>query len=510
MVAGLGEKTIETLKAAGITTFEQLSGERSGMSADKWIEELTKLDDIGPTTAEKLVTGTKVALSSGGLEPMGGGPPPAKEGDRPLTPGLVDKVGASAIANLAALPTPITTVEQLAATSPDWLDANVKDFGPSTAIAAYTSANEIAATPWDGSPDLEALPHVGEKKAAEMREAGYGTREGLEGVSPQRFAFDMGMNVEKAREVLNAFRAQVGLPELTPEIEAALQKKEGVTPEDFEWLKNIGPTNEEKLYAQGTVTEQALYDLGISGIKGALGTTDAKALEIYNELRVKRGEEPIATVAEARDVSDPKIAIGQEAGMLGVTGATNDQQILLEAHDIKTLQDLIDEDPADVAAWLGIEKGQAETLQERARKDIAARGGGTYFDPDALQQPSVQPNAATRSLGPVRDTAAVAAGWRRALREDVEVDEEELEPKPDRRLELGDTVEKLQARTEDPGQKAVEVAVAKKPALYSRENKAGSGGAGVNMDELENKLLERLRGRLTREVFSEFEKVLAV
>ena len=110
----------------------------------------------------------------------------------------------------------------------------------------------------------------------------------------------------------------------------------------------------------------------------------------------------------------------------------------------------------------------------------------------------------------MRDTAAVAAGWRRVLREDVEVDEQELEPKPDRRLELGDTVEKLQARTEDPGQKAVEVAVAKKPALYSRENKSGSAGASVNMDELENRLLERLRGRLTREVFSEFEKVLAV
>src|SRR5690606_30142281 len=118
VVAGLGEKTIETLNKAGITTFEQLSGERSGMSAEQWMEELTKLDDIGPTTAEKLVTGATVALASGTLEPMGGGPPPAKEGDRPLTPGLVDKVGASAIANLAALPTPITTVEQLAATSP--------------------------------------------------------------------------------------------------------------------------------------------------------------------------------------------------------------------------------------------------------------------------------------------------------------------------------------------------------------------------------------------------------
>ena len=56
----------------------------------------------------------------------------------------------------------------------------------------------------------------------------------------------------------------------------------------------------------------------------------------------------------------------------------------------------------------------------------------------------------------------------------------------------------------------VEVATAKKPETVSREAKAGSGGAGVNMDELENKLLERLRGRLTREVFSEFEKVLAV
>ena len=46
--------------------------------------------------------------------------------------------------------------------------------------------------------------------------------------------------------------------------------------------------------------------------------------------------------------------------------------------------------------------------------------------------------------------------------------------------------------------------------MVSRENKSDSGGAGVNMDELENKLLERLRGRLTREVFSEFERVLAV
>ncbi|MCO5214397.1 MAG: peptidoglycan DD-metalloendopeptidase family protein [Caldilinea sp.] len=509
VVAGLGEKTIETLKAAGITTFEQLSGERSGMSAEKWMAELEKLPDIGPTTAEKLVTGATVALAGGALEPMGGGPPPAKEGDRPLTPGLVDKVGVSAIANLAALPTPITTVEQLAATSPDWLDANVKDFGPSTALAAYTSANEIAQTPWDGSPDLVALPHVGEKKAAEMREAGYGTRDALETVSPQRFGFDMGMNVEKAREVLNAFRAQVGLPELTPEIEAALQAKEGVTPEDFEWLSNIGPTNEEKLYAQGTVTEQALYDLGISGIKGALGITDQKALEIYNELRVKRGEEPIDTVQEARDVSDPKIPIGQEAGMLGITGATNDQQILLQAHNIQTLQDLIDEDPDDIATWLGIEKGQAETLQERARKDIAARGGGTYFDPDALKMPGASPYAATRTLGPVRDAAAVAAGWRRLLREE-KVEEPELEPKPDKRLELGDTVEKLQATTEDPGRKAVEVTAARKPEMFSRENKSGSGGAGVNMDELEAKLLERLRGRLTREVFSEFEKVLAV
>ncbi len=96
------------------------------------------------------------------------------------------------------------------------------------------------------------------------------------------------------------------------------------------------------------------------------------------------------------------------------------------------------------------------------------------------------------------------------LREDRKVDEGELEPKPDTRLDLGDTVEKLQARTEDPGQKAVEVAAAKKPETAFRENKSGSGGAGVNMDELEAKLLERLRGRLTREVFSEFEKVLAV
>lgn len=507
IVSGLGPATIEKLAEYGITTFEQLSGARSGMTDAEWVVELSKLPDIGEKTARDLAQGASSAVRSGvARQSVVGGPPAAKPSDRPLVPGVVPGVGEETIKKLAALDTPITTVEQLKGTSPAFLAKNVEGWGETKAINAVLEAEKVAETPWDGRPAWSSLPHIGAQSEKALYEAGVDSAKAMLGMSPKRLAgMVSGMDVDEAREAINAFRAQQGLGALTPEEELKLEGAEPATPDDFEFLTGVGKKTEQRLYDAGITSVGALYEMSFDDIKTAMKLSDREALVVVNELLSLAGGKPYASIEEAKKAMAPEPGTQTDLGTYGLTSAQ--VKMLSSDLDVQTQNDFLGKDDQVLADALGITLPYVQNMKELIRKEQAAQGE-EFFDPeDVPAAPSTQPYSAKSTREPIQEVSERAAGIANWLRpKEKAVKESDIEEKPDKRLDLGDTVDALERQTEDPGKKAVSVSKAKKAPAADTETPRRSS---VFTDR-EEEMLEKLRSRVVREVFSEFEKVLAV
>jgi predicted flap endonuclease-1-like 5' DNA nuclease len=521
LVPGLTEAMIKTLNEAGITTFEQLAGRDSGMGPTAWMDALTGLPGIGPATAEKLVTGTLEAINSGKLaRATEGGPPPAQPGDRPLEAGVVKGVGPATLDKLRAAG--ITTVEQLRDTAPEWLALNVEGMGETTAGEVVDLATEVAKTPWDGRPNWEGLPYIGAVTEEEMYEKGYTASDALATVSPKRLAYDLGISEERARNAINAYRKANGLPELTEEAEAALEALEGATPDDLEDIDGVGSKLEERLYKGGYSTHASLYELGFDELKRVLAQPDSTTFKVLNALREEQGLPPFTSVAEARGAT--AAPVGEEPGNLGTAGVSSGQQQLLERQGVKTLKELTEISDADLAKWLGISVSDAQEMKRRAQQDMDARSAAAAGDGAVPEPPLEMSDAdpfAVRGPADANMQRAFAALQKLRRGERPERDEAPAAPatvpqdtsmKPDARLNLGDALSTLLDGVER-GQQAI------RATMVAGVGEAAAGGSdatlataakglGVNMDQLSEELLARLRLTLLKDVFDEFEKVM--
>lgn len=352
---GLSDKEVAYLVDLGIRNPEEIlalgpDNNTAAAALDTLYQRMANMEDqLSPAEAQNIVNMARAKLMTGNkpAEPDPNAPPvptrtlrevpePSAKGDVQLRAGMIDGLNEEIVRHLAVKG--ITTLDQLKAVGPEWLDKEIKGLGPKTAPELYAAAVTYKPAPTEGETDPARLrapqqgdtrlvpgmfPGLTQNMVRNLASAGIVTLEQLKTVSPQwldQTVKDVGpKTADDLKGGAADFRPRTGPQALEPGLikglgEARIADLAAANIFTLDDLATAKLTDLDKIPGIGPTIASDLISgaAALTGIKPALDAA-GQSLDVLPGI----GATSAATIAEKFDIST----------VSGLAGFTNAQAL---------------------------------------------------------------------------------------------------------------------------------------------------------------------------------------